>query len=383
MADRRNYRIRFQSPELPSAERIESYFRRSRESRWFANRGPCQEVLEDRLVEQLGGQVDVVPVASATAGLMVAIRALAGVATPRRRHVLVPSFTFIASVSAILWAGFEPVFVDVDPAGWHVDPDSAERAADRFGSSIALILGCSTFGTLQPDQVVSELAGIAHRLGARFLVDSAAAFGSTLPNGQHRGCDGDLDVYSFHATKPFAIGEGGVVVTRDPELSARAGALANFGFDVRHLVGDEIGLNAKLDEWHCATALAVLDGFPEVLAARRERSSRVKAALKPHGFSSQAGSELASNQFVAVLAPNRQVRAECLRLSRERGIECRAYYRDPLHTIAPLQNFATVDELAVTTDLAQRALSLPLANDMPDSDLDEVIEVCVDAASSR
>ena len=142
-----------------------------------------------------------------------------------------PSYTFIASVSAIMWAGFEPVFVDVEPDGWHVDPISVERAADRFGESIALIMSCSTFGTLQPDDLLNRLRAIAQRIGSPLLVDSAAGFGSTLPDGRHRGCDGDLDVYSFHATKPFAIGEGGLVVAPDLPTAAEVGSLVNFGFD--------------------------------------------------------------------------------------------------------------------------------------------------------
>jgi dTDP-4-amino-4,6-dideoxygalactose transaminase len=385
MADRRHYRIRFQAPQIPSSASIERYFQLSRQSRWFANRGPCHALLEERLAAELGDEVTVVPVANATTGLMVAIRALAGVAQPERRLVITPSFTFVATVSAILWAGFEPLFVDVDPDGWHLDPDSVDAAIDLEGDRIALVMACSTFGTLQPDDLLRRLRSSGARIAAPLLVDSAAGFGSRLPDGRQRGCDGDLDVYSFHATKPFAVGEGGVVVAPS-SASAPAiqlASLVNFGFDVRHLVGDQIGLNAKMDEWHCATSLAVLDEFPGVLSARQDRSRAVKNALAPYGYLSQAGSELSSNQFIAVLAPDERTRTRCLQLARDSGIEFREYYRDPLHSLAPLRRFPTMGDLAVTDDLAKRSLSLPLANDLSESDLDEVIGVCIEAATNE
>jgi dTDP-4-amino-4,6-dideoxygalactose transaminase len=381
MADRRQYRIRFQAPQIPASTHTERYFRAARDSRWFSNRGPCQELLEERMADALGGDVSVVPVSNATAGLMVAIRALAGIAG-ERRHVLVPSYTFIATVSAILWAGYEPLFVDVDPDGWHLDADAVDAAVATYGDSLALVMACSTFGTPHPVDTISRMRNAATLAGVPLLVDAAAGFGSARPDGSTLSCEGDLDVYSFHATKPFAIGEGGLVVARDSELAERVASLTNFGFDVTRDVRGDVGINAKLDEWHCATALAVLDDFPAILDARRDKSRYVKSALEPHGFVGQVGSDLASNQFVAVLAPSPQVRDRCLRFARVRGIEIRAYYERPLHEAPALRDYLRGDPLTTTMELAGRALSLPLANDISQADLDEVIAVCVDAATS-
>jgi dTDP-4-amino-4,6-dideoxygalactose transaminase len=381
MADRRHYRVRFQAPQIPQSSSIENYFQLSRDSRWFSNRGPCQELLEQRLATQLGGAVSVVPVSNATAGLMVAIRALVGVAA-QRRHVLVPSYTFIATVSAISWAGYEPMFVDVDTDGWHLDPEALDAAVAAHQDSVALVMACSTFGVPHPVGTLDRLRQAASVCGVPLLVDAAAGFGSARPDGTVPSCDGDLDVYSFHATKPFAIGEGGAVVARDRDLADRVASLINFGFDVTRDVPGEIGINAKMDEWHCATALAVLDDYSSVLETRRARSRYVKAALAPHGFASQAGGELSSAQFVAVLAPSSEVRERCLHLARDRGIEFRAYYRRPLHEAAALRHYPCADSLTTTNELAARALSLPLANDISDADLDAVIEVCVDAVEA-
>lgn len=381
MADRRQYRIRFQAPQIPPSSHTERYFQLSRDSRWFSNNGPCQELLAERMIAELGGDVSVIPVSNATAGLMVAIRALVGVAGDRPL-VLVPSYTFIATVSAILWAGYEPLFVDVDAAGWHLDPDAVDAAVAAHRDRLALIMACSTFGVPHPVATLGRLRTAAGEAGVPLLVDAAAGFGSARPDGSAVTCEGDLDVYSFHATKPFAIGEGGLLVTGTGDLAGQVASLINFGFDVTRDVPAAVGINAKLDEWHCATALAVLDEFPAVLDARRRKSRYVKTALLPHGFVGQAGSDLASNQFVAVLAASEEVRDQCLRLARVRGIEVRAYYQRPLHEAAALRHYARADPLTTTMQLAGRALSLPLANDISQTDLDEVIAVCIDAARS-
>jgi dTDP-4-amino-4,6-dideoxygalactose transaminase len=382
MAERPDYLIRFQAPEIPASSATERYFQLSRDKRWFSNRGPCQELLEERMAADLGGGVSVVPVANATAGLMVAIRALA--ALPReRRHIVVPSYTFVATVSAIVWAGFEPIFADVDPAGWHLSVESVNAAVAEHPDGIALVMACSTFGTPHPPDTLAQLRAAAAKAGAPLLVDAAAGYGSARPDGQRPSCDGDLDVYSFHATKPFAIGEGGLVVATNPALAARVASLTNFGFGRDRSVSADLGINAKLDEWHCATALAVLDAFPAVLKARSTRAQRVKTALAPYGFQGQQGSTLASNQFVAVLAPSPEVRDRCLELAAARRIEMRAYYNEPLHLVPALADYPRAGELGATADLAARALSLPLANDTTDLELDLVIQTCVDAASTR
>jgi dTDP-4-amino-4,6-dideoxygalactose transaminase len=382
MAERPDYLIRFQAPEIPDSSATERYFQLSRAKRWFSNRGPCQELLEARMAADLGGDVSVVPVSNATAGLMVAIRALAGFAR-ERRHIVVPSYTFIATVSAILWAGYDPIFADVDPAGWHLSVESVEAAIAAHPDSIALVMACSTFGTPHPPETLARLRAAAATVGAPLLVDAAAGYGSARPDGQRPSCDGDLDVYSFHATKPFAIGEGGLVVAANPELAARVASLTNFGFGGDRSVSGDIGINAKMDEWHCATALAVLDAFPEILASRSIRARRLKAALAAQGYASQQGGELASNQFVAVLAPTPGIRDRCLELAAARRIEMRAYYHEPLHLVPALAGYPRADDLVTSDDLAARALSLPLANDTTEPELDLVIATCVDAASNH
>lgn len=213
--------------------------------------------------------------------------------------------------------------------------------------------------------------------GVPLLVDSAAGFGAVANDGEALGAQGDAEVFSFHATKPFAIGEGGLLTTRDAEVAERVRRLANCGFDGGFVVG-AIGLNAKMSEWAAATALAVLDTYPAVLASRRTSARRVIDALTPHGYVSQPASEGGAWQFVPLVAPSVQVRDEALRRASLKEIELRTYYR-PLHRMPAFEHLDRAGSLASTEALSARALSLPMANDLGEEEADSVIDCLVSA----
>ena len=373
--------IRFQAPQIPPAREVEAYFTLAEESRWYSNRGPCHELLVERLGRYVGAGVSCIPVANATLGLMVALRAMTGTG-PHRREVLMPSFTFAAAVNGVLWAGLEPVFVDVEPCSWHLDPAALENALDRRPHTVVAVLAVSTFGTPPPIALRRGWSRAAARAEVPLLVDSAAGFGATDERGEPLGRQGDAEVFSFHATKPFAIGEGGLVTTGDPQLAGRIRRLVNFGFEAG-MVNDDVGLNAKLAEWPAATALAVLDRYDKVLAARRASSERMLAALAPYGYVRQGGSHGATWQFVPVLAPSPSVRAAALEGGLRLGIELRAYFSTPLHRMPAFESKRVAGDLSHTRELASRVLSLPMANDLSDQDADSIMACLVSAARPR
>jgi dTDP-4-amino-4,6-dideoxygalactose transaminase len=205
------------------------------------------------------------------------------------------------------------------------------------------------------------------------LVDAAAGFGAEADDGQPLGRQGDAEVFSFHATKPFAVGEGGLVVARDPDVAERVGQLANFGLGRgREVVGDP-GLNAKLSELQCATALAVLDGYPEVLRARRASADTMRSALERAGCRFQLGCERATWQFVP-MAVEADRRAGILDRASAGGVELRTYY-EPLHRFPAFAHHPRLGELAVTEDLGRRMVSLPMSNRLDDEARDRIVAV--------
>jgi dTDP-4-amino-4,6-dideoxygalactose transaminase len=365
--------IRFLTPQLPPADAIELYFSRSRELRWFSNDGPCARLFSERSERLLGRGLSLVPTANCTLALMLALRALAGPAQERRREVIVPSFTFAATADAIVWSGFTPVFADVELDSWHLSAHSLETALTARGDRVAAVVACSTFGTAPPLALSRSWALLASEAGVPLIVDSAAGFGATDERGDLLGGQGDAEVFSFHATKPFAIGEGGALTTRDSELASSIRGLANFGFGRDRVVDGPAGLNAKLDEWHAAAALATLDSLPDILAARRHRADRIRATLEPLGFGFQAGAGQGTWQFVAALAPDERSRDSVIAAAGAAEIEVRAYFDPPLHGMAAFAGLPRADPLEATEQLAGRMLSLPMANDLSDEAIERIV----------
>jgi dTDP-4-amino-4,6-dideoxygalactose transaminase len=224
-------------------------------------------------------------------------------------------------------------------------------------------------GTLQP---VAEAAKACQAAGVPLLVDAAAGFGAEDAAGRKVGALGDVDVVSFHATKPFAVGEGGAVFTADPEIMAAMEGLANFGLDVSGRITRPHGLNAKMSELHAAVALAVLDDFDDILSTRRQASAEVAAHAS--GLAWQEESERSTWQFIPVAFADENARAEAVARSRD-TVESRRYYR-PLHQ---MERFADTPlgsgGLSATDDIANRLLCLPMANDLSPDEIDTVAAV--------
>lgn len=366
--------IRFLRPQLPSLDEVGRYFVAAEEERWFSNLGPCHRLLTQRLSSYVGEGASCVLVANATLGLMVALRALLD-RSPRRAHeVIVPSFTFAAVVDAITWCGLEPVFADLESETWHLDPEQLELAIASRGERLAAVVACSTFGTAPPVAVRQRWEAACAQASIPLLVDSAAGFGTLDEAGQPLGRQGDAEVFSFHATKPFAMGEGGLIVTEDADLATEMSLLTNFGLDSHRSPLRKHGINAKLSEIHAATGLAVLDGYAHVLERRRSLARRIRRPLESAGFFFQPSSERSTWQFIPTLAPTAQARDAVVAYAASAGVELRTYFAPPLHESPPFASSHRLSPLPVTHDFAGRILSLPLANDLTDTEIARVIE---------
>ncbi|MCZ2819195.1 DegT/DnrJ/EryC1/StrS family aminotransferase [Modestobacter sp. VKM Ac-2977] len=363
--------IRFQAPSLPSLREVEPWFAESERMRWFSNGGPCVARLERACADRLGLEHPGVAVNNATSGLMVALRACLGSPEGERRLVAVPSFTFVASVNAVVWAGFEPVFIDIDPDDWQPSEESLARLRELRGS-LAGVLQCSTFGTAPSQARRASLAAVARDLGVPVVVDSAAGFGAVDDDGRLLGDQGDIEVFSFHATKPFAIGEGGLVTSRSADVLEAVGQLINFGFDPNRSVTGHLGINGKMPELTAAVGLAVLDRFDDVLAHRRAAAAWLRDELESTGVAFQAGSAGSTFQFMPVALPTAAARDLLLQRAHDARIEVRAYFEPPMHKLPALASSRRAGALPVTESLSQRIIGLPMANDIGASSLERI-----------
>ncbi len=366
-------RLRYQRPQLPPLSAVARYYEMSEAAHWYSNGGPCHELLVERLEARMANGALALPVGNATLGLMVALAAVTQDLSPERDLVITPSYTFAAAISAILWTGRQPLLIDVDPLTWQPDARALERALAEHGRRVAAVLTTSTFGCAAPADVRARWDAAARAASVPIVYDSAAAFGAITETGEWLGAQGDVEVFSFHATKPFATGEGGMVATRSRVLRERMARLVNFGFDAERRVVDPLGMNAKLSELQAAVCLAALDTYDDVLAARRSRAAFLRAALEPRGFTFQSGCERSTWQSVPVLAPDAATREAVRARAARHDVEVRAYFETPLHVHPPFQSFLRAGSLEVTDDLAARCLSLPMANDLRDVDLARII----------
>jgi len=367
--------VRFQTPALPAQELIDHYFQRSRDAGWFSNFGPCVRSFEQRLSDQLLAGTSVVSASNATVALMVAMRAVFGPGSWGAGRVLVPSFTFIGSVSALTWAGYRPVFVDIDADDWQV---SQQSLTDALGTDRHRIVGAlltTTFGTPLGQARRAALETVLGEHGIPVVVDSAAGLGSCAPSS----FPGSATVYSLHATKPFAVGEGGVVACPDPFVAGKVRQLTNFGFDDAHALELDIGINAKLPEILGATGLAVLDGFAATLARRRSRALDLLGRLSGLGLTPQHGCSDSTFQFLPVLCASVEHRRRLLAASAASNVQVRTYFDPPMHRVPAFAADQVAGALSATDDVAARIVALPMSNDLPGEDCEAIVEMCASA----
>jgi dTDP-4-amino-4,6-dideoxygalactose transaminase len=339
----------------------------------FANgqltNGRLVREFEERMADRLGVP-HAVAVNSCTAGLMLALRALA----PEGK-ALMPSFTFSATAHAASWNGLEPVFAECDPDSFQLDPDAAADQLDDVG----VIVATHVFGTPSPTDRIEALAAKA---GIPVLFDAAAALGA-VHRGRPVGSFGDAEVFSLSPTKPVIAGEGGVVATARPDVAESVRIGRDYGnpgdYDTRF-----VGLNARMSELHAAMALESLDRLDEHLELRHALADRYRAALDGlPGIRVQSvadGDRPTYKDFSIVIDPEvfGLGREDLARALRADGIDTRTYFSPPVHRQKAYRDIAPA-ELPVTESVAARVLNLPLFAALALETVDQITEVMASA----
>jgi dTDP-4-amino-4,6-dideoxygalactose transaminase len=321
--------------------------------RWLTNDGPLVQQLEREISGFLG--VDhCVAVCNATIGLELAARALG-----LSGEVLLPSFTFVATAHALRWLGLDPVFCDIDPRTHTLDP---ERVQAKITPRTSGILGVHVWGRACP---VEELSDLASKHNLALLFDAAHAFGCTH-GGRMLGSFGDLEVFSFHATKFFNSFEGGAITTKNAELADRLRQMRNFGFaDTDRVVS--LGTNAKMSEISAAMALSSLEAIDEFIDVnRRNYLQYVQGLADLPGVTIVRYSEQERGNFqyvVLEIDPDRAGldRDLLVKLLRAEGVLARRYFFPGCHQMEPYRSEQpdAAQALPETERLTMRVLQLP------------------------
>lgn len=337
----------------------------------FSNYGPVNTRFEARLGQTVfGSERCCVTVGNATLGLMLAVKQAVGW-KPRQRYALMPSFTFAAAAQAALWCGLTPLLCDVDQETWLPDPRAEDALLSRYGDEIAVLLPNATFGNCLD---LGRYHRISKARGIPLVVDAAAALGSLDAGGRPFGigCPHPL-IFSMHATKAFATGEGGVVYSANPELVASIRAMGNFGFGVPRNATMP-GLNAKLSEVCALLALAKLDEFDAVAQRRHDLFEHYRTLLPEFTFQKMTGRRVA-HQFVAVLLPEscRGRVPVVIETLRQQGIGAARYFVPHLAAQPFFRETCVAGDLPVTEALSDRIVALPMSDTLGE---DEVAGIC-------
>ncbi len=307
-------------PDLPDTAALQPWLRRIDAQRWYTNYGPLVTEFEEAMASLLSQAQGSRPLhlTSLVTGYHALELGLRTLNLPSGGAVLMPAVTFPACPLAAHHAGLQPLLADIDPDNWLLTPTIALAAAQRH--TIAAVMPVALYGV----PVDTEAWDAFYRAtGIPVLIDAAAAV-ETQPIPRH-----GLVAHSLHATKPFGIGEGGLLVSADAALIAHARQLSNFG-TVERICQDWGGANAKLSEYHAAVGLAQLARWPEIKRRRAALRAVYQAALSDLPVRWQDGLEHATNSLL-MLDVTPLPAATLIAALQARGIKAHQTYMPPLY----------------------------------------------------
>jgi len=338
----------------------------------FSNYGPKNTQFEHEIVERIFGSGECLTVCNATSGLMVAIREAIGEDQPgKRRYAVMPSFTFAATAHAAIWNGLTPLLCDIDSDTWLPCARAEEKLLREYAGQIAVIIPYATFGN---NLDLRHYEDVSARYGVPIVVDAAGSLGSLDQDGLAFGTGSNWPiVFSMHATKAFAVGEGGVIYCADAERNRRLRAMCSFGFESPR-TATLPGLNAKLSEVAALTALLQLERFPRALERRQSLFDAYCSLLPGWTFQQSCGLRQ-SHVFASVSLPRSlgSSRGEIIACLRDRGIGASTYFSPHLAEQPYFARHAVCGPLPVTTDIASRILTLPMFDTMTKDEVEYVV----------
>jgi dTDP-4-amino-4,6-dideoxygalactose transaminase len=373
--------IPFIRPSFPEPAELADEFAEIVNSNWYTNFGPKEREFARAVAEYLGPDLHVATFGNGTLALIAALHATVGPGM-RDRYLLMPSFTFVAVAQAALWAGYRPWFIDIDAETWQPSARSAHDVLACSRDQVAGILVANVFGVGNPQ--VGAWEELAAEWDLPMVLDSAAGFGSVYTDGERLGGRGAGEIFSFHATKPFAIGEGGALVSRESRVVEQAQKFADFGFVGRGAT--QLGINGKMQEICAAIGLRQLSRLDRRLASRRAVFERYCAELTGLGMRFQPNAKASSLCFASMCCNSIEQKDAVLASLRQDAIRAHDYYNPPQHLqpyfLANPELVRSAD-LTVTEDVCSRIVSLPVHDYMASQDVARVIAAVQQGAHSE
>ena len=368
--------IPFIKPTFPSSNELIGDYEEIIKNNWYTNFGPFEQLLRTEIEKFVAQDVSASTVNNATSGLLAAVLALLGKGDGTK-YIIVPSFTFVAGPQAIVWCGYKPLFVDIDAESLQTDIMHAERVIAEKRNEIVGVLLCNTLGVGDP--MIDRWETLCHDENLPLIIDSAAGFGSRYADGHYLGGRGDCEIFSFHATKPFAVGEGGAVISRNTQLIAKIDSIQNFGFE-KPRNATYLGFNGKLQEVNAAIGLRQIAGYKARLESRSAVFRAYAGAFSSAEIRFQTNAENSSHFCCSIITPNRHSKERILKSLHSSGVQARDYY-NPLVSdqsyFTENKDNAHSEGLGVSKDIASRIVSLPVHDQMATEDILSITNIVI------
>ena len=345
-------------PDLSGNER--AYVLECMDSTWISSIGVFIDRFE-RAVADITGARHAIAVCNGTVALHLAFHVL-GVGPGD--EVIVPSFTYIASVNTIAQTGATPVFVESRASDWLIDVDDVARAITPRTKAIVPV---HLYGHACD---MPALMALADRHGIAVVEDCAEALGSTL-HGQHLGTFGRVGTFSFFGNKTVTTGEGGMVITNDDALAAQLRQTKGQGQSLTRRYWHEVlGFNYRMTNICAAIGTAQMERLPAILERKRAIAAQYRALLAhdPVTFQEPIPDMVGSDWLVSLLLPPGTDRDRVMAELQAQGIESRPVFYPAHH----MPMYAQELDLPVAEDIAARGMSLPSYPDLTGRDLERV-----------
>jgi len=330
--------------------------------------GPQTEAFEHALAQYVG-VTHAVAVNSGTSALHLLVRALG---LGPGDEVLVPSFTFAASVNAILYEGATPVFVEIEPETYNLDPEDLAR---RVTPRTKAIMAVDVFGH---PAAWDDILAVAQAHDLRIIDDACEALGAEY-KGRKLGTFGDAATFAFYPNKQMTTGEGGIVVTNDGEIARLCRSMRNQGRGEMGawLEHERLGYNYRMTEMSAALGVSQLARLETFLAKRAHvaelYTERLQALTAVRPPVVKPGVRMSWFVYVVTLAEGTH-RDTIMRRMANDGVPTRGYFA-PIHTQPYISDrFGDLaGTLPLTEAVAQRTVALPFHNSLAESDIDAVV----------
>lgn len=351
---------------LPDREKYINYVNRIYNSGWLTNNGQLVQELERRLAQYLGVK-HIVLVSNGTLALQIAFRALG-----LSGDVITTPFSFVATTSSLVWEGLNPVFTDIDPNTYNMDPAKIES---KITDNTSAIVPVHVFGNCCD---VEEIGRIAKKHSLRVVYDAAHAFGVKYRDRSIAEF-GDISTFSFHSTKIFHTIEGGGIAMNDEELYKKCKLLINFGIPGPDRI-IALGINAKMNEFQAAMGLCMLDEMEQILENRKKVYERYIEGFSgiPSVQLQQTNNDATRNySYFPVVFKSEDILLDVSGSLKVQDITPRRYFYPSLEELPYLRDKQTVP---VSSDISKRILCLPIFESLPEDKQAVIIKTVIERA---